>query len=275
MDFVFTNTPPPSTSYFYEGPAPRDRLGPSNADIYVNTGSIDTTAIDAWTQGVEISTQRRYDAGTAKIWSGEPGHAMLKSWFGMDRNVRLQQPYGDIDLFNPVAYILAQVSGTISSWTFPIITGDSDQHENYSFDGIIEPLTIRPRVAFFSIDIPFESHDIKGALEDGNVDIHRGSDRVVNVYEFDKRRMRSVPFLDMVDSFANIARPGYFITDKIELPPFADVGSNSMPNPLAPNMRPSDDSYVPAGSIAMPAGFVYDGGNPIATDSVAFGGMTY
>lgn len=69
--------------------------------------------------------------------------------------------------------------------TFPIITSDNDQIENYIFDGIIEPLTIRARASFFSIDVPFEAHEVKGAVMGGNTDTTWASDCIETVYTQD------------------------------------------------------------------------------------------
>lgn len=278
MEFVFTSTVR-TTNFFDEGPQPRGRAGHSTT--YANTGSIDISATDTWTQGVELTSQRRYDAGVVKIWSGEPAHSMLKQWFGMDRNYGLEQPHKDIDLFDPVLYVESQMSASVSGsgfsnvplYTFPIVTGDSDQYENFQTDGIIEPLTIRSRVAFFSIETPFESHEIKGTLQSGNSNILLGSDVVTTIRQFEPEKP-FIPFLDMVDSIAGIQLPGFFITDQTVMAPFIDVDSD-FTNDLEPGFRPSEDSYVTYYEEAATAGFVYEFNGVKNVDSIAFGGMIY
>lgn len=47
-----------------------------------NVNGIDTSAIDAYRQGVELTTMRHFDAGIGKISSGEPGHLLKQSSFG-------------------------------------------------------------------------------------------------------------------------------------------------------------------------------------------------
>jgi len=150
--------------------------------------------------------QSQYDAGFVKIWSGEPGHRMAVLNYGQDKNFFPDPGFADVDLFNPLTFIESQSDSSplwSSLFTFPIITGDNDQLENFNFNGIIEPLSIRPVASFFSIDVPFEAHSVKGLFGSGNDDNLNGSDDVVSVYDFEPNR-QIVGYLDMVD----IVNPG-------------------------------------------------------------------
>ena len=53
-----------------------------------NVNGIDTSAIDAYRQGVEITTMSHFDAGMGKISAGEPGHLLRQSSFGGARSRR-------------------------------------------------------------------------------------------------------------------------------------------------------------------------------------------
>lgn len=77
----FNGTDPNAKSWFDEGPAPRNIMPMST----INTSSIDTSAIDAYRQGVEVTQMKHFDAGFCKITSGEPGHVLKQTDFGNAR----------------------------------------------------------------------------------------------------------------------------------------------------------------------------------------------
>jgi hypothetical protein len=195
---LFSPQPLHDTLYFDEGP----RL--ANHKTYVTSsasGSMDTSAVDAFVQGVEITRQAQYDAGLAKIWSGDAGHVLKPCVFGQDKNFFPDPGFADLELFNPVALLRAEESLSplyYNILTYPIITGDNDQAENFNFNGIIEPLTIRPIVAFFSIEAPFEAHTVRGAFGNGNIDQINGGDVVETISNFEPTQ-QIVGYLDMVD----------------------------------------------------------------------------
>lgn len=272
MEFKFINSEAPA--YFDEGPPIRDRVG--DLTNFINTSSIDISAGDAYMQGVELTTQRRYDAGIVKIWSGESGHVFSKTWYGMDANVPLVQPHSDIDKFDPVDYIEAQVilEGSTPLYTFPIIMGDNDQRVDAPLNGIIEPLTIRNIVAFSGIDVPDDAHTIKGTPQTGNEDQAAASDAIVNVFPFDARSL-VVPYLDSSDMMGTIQLPGFFIGDKSELGSYVERDAVPQPADIVSLMRPANDSYVPSNHVAATAGFVFAPTSGVATDSIAFGDMAH
>lgn len=294
MEFFFTNQPITDNTFFYEGPKVI-----TAAAAPVNSSSIDTRAADGWRQGVELTQQRHYDAGLVKIWSGEVGHLLSKQTFGMGPNFDEDVVFTELDYFDAVSFIKAQTiftssSGTstfILTQTFPIVTSDSDERENFALDGIIEPFSIRPRIGFFSMDVPFESHEVKGAVLGGNQNQMGAGDQVTSLYEFQKTS-KIIPYLDMVDMNGNVPLPGFFINDIIGLNPFSDrdmmigdaISLDSRLQPLMTDLliqeevyglNPAHDNYVPASSISATSGFVYDSVAGIGTDSIAFGGMVY
>lgn len=165
---------------FYEGP---------KAIVPEPTKSgIDTRLIDAFRQGVEITQQRHFDAGIVKIHAGEPGHVKRQTEFGMRHtNLTCGRAFLDNDRFVAENFIEAQ-DGSLSldeTFTFPIVVSGDGEVETENFDGVIEPLTIRKTVSRSSIDIPFDSHDIKGALMEGSADCTTASSQILQVDYFD------------------------------------------------------------------------------------------
>lgn len=244
---------------FFDEGTPAPKVKPR---ITSNTGSVMvTTAIDGWRQGVEITQQKHYDAGTAKIWAGESGHMPKQNRFGMGEGFITPPPFHELDYFNPVTFIRLQDGSSDHAYTYPIVTGDNNENENYTFDGIIEPLTIRALAAFFSIDVPVESHDTKGALMDGNTDNTNASDRVLTVDRFSMTQNKS--YVDLIDMFGNRPLNGFFHVEKSPLGPFVDG-----------RLRFELD-YITGDQRSSTSGWVYDGVEGIGTDSLAFGGQTY
>jgi len=266
--------------FFDEGPKITIKVSGSK-------GGMDTSMIDAFRQGVELTQQKHFDAGMAKIHAGEPGHVLRKNNFGENKNFFPDPRYADIDLFNPIVFLTAQEHNsylTHDIFTFPIVTGDSSQVESYNTDGVIEPLTVRATAAFYSMDAPFESHSIKGELMGGNADQSLSSDQVVTVDYFDPAS-QIVPYLDDVDMLGTMGvSTGFFHYDKIYTKPFDDsryprnVISSSRGEDMdiaLSLMSGSTDNYVSFKQRSQTAGWDYDTTTAIGTDSIAFGGMTH
>lgn len=153
-----------------------------NRAVGVNSSSIDTSAIDQFRQGVEI-TLNKHTIGLFKIYAGTPGHIIQPLSLGISEyDIVSTGSFHDIDYFDPVFYLTAQQSNLSSSLTFPIVAGDSNSAANYDFNGIIEPFSIRPLVSFFSIEFPFESRAFRGAVMAGNSEVRKfSSDQILTV----------------------------------------------------------------------------------------------
>jgi hypothetical protein len=247
----------------------------------------DTSQIDGYRQGVELTQMKHFDAGLVKIHAGEPGHVLRKNNFGEDKNFFPDPRYGDLDLFNPVRFLEAQEHISYLDkeiLTFPIVTGDSDQLESFNTNGVIEPLAIRAPAAFYSMDIPFESHSIKGSFMGGSEDQSRASCQIVGIDDFDPES-RIVEYLDDVDMLGTMGvSTGFFRYDKVYLKPFKD---ERYPRNVASSSRGSDmdaalslmsgstDNYVSSKQRSQATGWDYDTAAAVGTDSIAFGGMTY
>jgi len=203
---VFQPLPVLDNTFFDEGPRVLNVKKPSVVDQETSLSNLSSSY--AWTQGVEMNRQAMYDAGLAKIWSGDAGHQLKPNVFGQDKNFFPDPGFADLDLFDPVRFLKAQEQDS-PLWyniiTFPIITGNNDQLENFNFNGIIEAFPIREVVAFFSINVPFEAHQPRASLVGGNDDVLNGSDRILTVDYFDRTYGHgTTPYQDLVD----IINPG-------------------------------------------------------------------
>ena len=282
---VFSPQPIHHTLFFDEGPRVNNVKSNVTSSL---SGAMDTRVVDRYVQGVEISRQSQYDAGLVKIWSGEPGHVLLNTRFGMDKNYMPDPGFQEMDYFNPVTFIEGQLDEFSPLWynifTFPIITGDNDQAENFDFNGIIEPLTIRPLVAFFSIDVPLEARTVRASLVGGNQNQIGGADRIMSVDYFEPTR-EMIGYLDMIDMHANRPTVGYFRHEFATLLPFKDERfvrnqplEGTEPVDLVDSMSlmtGSTDNYVRHNQRSSTCGWYYDNNSGVGTDSLAFGGMTY
>lgn len=268
-------------SFFDEGPKVTVKVLSGSG-----TGSIDTSKIDAFRQGVELTQQKYFDAGMAKIHAGEPGHVLRKNTFGMDKNFFPNPQYQDLDLFDPVRFIQIQADYsylTDNLFTFPIITGDSNQLESFNINGVIEPLAIRAPAAFSSTDMPHESHAIRGMIVGGNSDQSLASSQVVSIDYF--RVSSNIAYLDNVDMLGSMGvSTGYFKFEKLYNKPFEDARyprnvdllsrGSSMDGALS-IMSGSTENYISFKQRAQTAGWDYDTTVTTGTDSIAFGGMTF
>jgi hypothetical protein len=277
-----------STTFFDEGL----RLAPKVQTTATATGSIDTEAVDAWVQGVEITRLSQYDAGIAKVWSGEAGHIAKPSVFGQSQGFFPKAQFSDADRFSSQQYVNAQAKGS-PLWTnnvaFPLFIGDHDQLEGFNFNHIIEPLTIRAAAGLFSTDAPVEARSIKGTVMGGNSNQVGGSDRVLSVDTLNSTS-RITAFLDLADSVGPLSGSrrlnGYFQWKFATLLPFVDAryNRNTIPSgsvedatlvEAMDHMTGSTDNYLRLNQRSATCGWDYDSNVALGTDSLAFGGMLY
>ena len=281
--------------------------------IVINSSSIDTREIDQFRHGVEI-TQQKHTIGTFKVSAGTPGHIVRPQAYGIAK-LEIGSPnyYTEIDNFNPVNYIGSQPfdSNSNASFTYPVvITSDNNQLENIIFNGIIEPLSIRKVISFFSIEYPYESRAFRGSLMAGNSEQFKMStDQVVTVDYVQKKLEPGYFYNGYRKAFANnkfyldafkIVSSGSItgidrhngdylndaqnyiepFVDKEEYDYLEDMGITKETHGIDMYnvftvMTGSTDNYVPPGKKSATAGFVYDNIGYAGTDSIAFGGLTY
>lgn len=279
---------------FNEGPENKANI------VSVNTSSINTTEVDPFRQGVEMSLDK-HNVGMYKISAGTPGHIVNPNSFGIVNMDIVEANFNkDLDYFDPVHYVKAQVPGVDFSkiFTFPIITSDFDQSENFSLNGIIEPFAIRSVASFFSIEFPFESHSVKGSMMGGNNDPwFRSSDRILTVDLLPKKKLNDRTYLNddvYLDSFSVITASlpiqprGYIDLSLNTNTPFVDSqvyvknlgmtvekNGQDMINVFIATMTSSlGENYITPDKKSASAGFVYDN-TSLGTDSIVYGGLTY
>jgi hypothetical protein len=271
--------------FFDEGPrVPEARIAP-RPGVFMNTSSMDTSGVDAFRQGVELTQQKHFDKGIVKIHAGEPGHVVRRNHFGLNKNYRAGPTFEELELFNPVTFIRAQEILEplyFNILTFPIITGDNNQLENFDFDGVIEPMPIREIASFFSIEVPFAARSVKASMMAGNMDSSSGTDQVKTVDEFSERFNQG--FLDLIEMFGMFSTVGFFLHEKSPLKPFLDRRLPGNFTPLATTgasiqtalsqMSPATENYVNEDEHSGACGWDYDNTSQ-GTDSLNFGGMTY
>lgn len=287
--------------FFDEGPKTTTVKPPDDIGVFHNTSSIETSGIDGHRQGVELTLLKHFDAGTVKIHAGEPGHVLRRNRYGMDRYYRNNDPrFQEFDYFSPEQFMLAQdhddVQSAIQS-TFPIITNNNDQVENYIYNGAIEPFTIRSKVSFSSLSVLPAAHEVKGALMGGNIDsVTKASDKVDTTYYYDLKEQP--PFIDQhiiaasfVDQAPSLNRVSVidesFSNDRATSTPYVDVrlprnteistNYSSELDAAISLMTGSTENYVNVAinKRSATSGWDYDNNTEVGTDSVSFGGMTY
>lgn len=253
----------------------------SSANDYLASSSI-----DSYRNGIEITQEKHWTAGVAKITAGTPGHLYDSLRFGHTSasDVLGLDTYFEIDVFNPISYIESH------QITYPVITKNSNESENHVLNGIIEPFPIRPVIANFSINFPFEPHSTKGQAGNGNINWRGATDVVTSVEEFGVSKKNFSFFLDAADvkkmSSGNGdvgvgPAEGYFNMDENPFPFFEDkiyprgVGENSSYDSdleaALENLPPGGTTYVTERERSATCGFVYDQTDR-GTDSIAYGG---
>lgn len=272
-----------------------DASGAPRPILSLNIDFFTSASVDAFKNGIEITQEKHWTAGVAKITAGTPGHLVDNTFFGGGTPPPILSPdvYYEIEVFNPIKYV--ETGGQLYDFTYPIITSDVNQAENYILDGIIEPLTIRAVISNFSINFPFEPHSIKGNVDGGNLGKLSESDQVLSVDYYLPNRINKTPFLDcgeligLFDENNGVYTGqsiGYFITDQNDLGTFEDrtylrgeETSSTYTNDLIEALQRMSGSvqgttYMNNRQKSATCGFVYNNSYS-GTDSIAYGGLLY
>jgi hypothetical protein len=210
-----------------------DSAGNSRKILSPDIDYFSSSSLDSYKNGVEITQDKHWIAGLAKITAGTPGHLYDKSHFGInDLDIISSDKYVEIDVFDPVTFI---EKSDISQFIYPIVTSDANQLENYILNGIIEPFPIRPIISNFSINFPFEPHSTRGQFGIGNTNWRGATDVVTSIDVFEPSRNNLNFFLDEGDirkistgsessgSFPVGPPDGYFNMDENIISSFEDV----------------------------------------------------
>jgi hypothetical protein len=282
--------------------------------VPINSSSINTKEVDFYRQGVEI-TQDTHVLGSFKISAGTAGHIVQPNSFGIVNTDVISENYNkDLDYFDPVYYVKAQIPGADFSkiFTFPIVISEASQSDNFSFNGIIEPLSIRAQASFSSIEFPYESHRTRGEMMGGNCDPWFGSsDRILTVdflpSKLAEPKLISGSFGDVTVSVRAFENKDSYLDSYSVVTASAPLQPRGYVDPALNHLSAYDDSkiyiknlgmsaathgqdmfdffigavtssidsnYVVPGKKSATAGFIYDF-NDLGTDSIVYGGMTY
>ena len=286
-DDVVYNSPTHATSSTKKDASGADRKILSMAIDYFASSSV-----DSYRNGVEITKENHWTAGLVKITAGTPGHLYENNLYGYaDVSIISEDIFYDIEVFNPVKYV--ETGGDPDLFTYPIVTADSNQLENYILNGIIEPFPIRPVISNFSINFPFEPRSTKGDFGNGNLNTRFATDSVVSLDYFTPGVANNAPYLDAVGTIGMLSEDGtgvvigpsfgYFSIDDNKMSPYEDVvyPRGEIPSSSygeltgAVNlMKPLGTTYVDRKSVSFSCGFTYDNASK-GTDSIAYGGLLY
>lgn len=295
-----------NSAVYATGSTTTDQSGASRKILALNIDYFASSSIDSYRNGIEITEEKHWTAGSVKITAGTPGHLYTSDRYGVsDISILSEDRYIEVDVFDPVRYVRS--GGDPELFTYPIITSDANQLENYILNGIIEPFPIRPVISNFSINFPFEPHSTKGEFGNGNINTSFSSDEVLAVdYYLSSASIvidnasgsrvvtGNAPYLDAVDMMSISAQTGsvyvgppigYFSMDNNKVLPFFDVvyPRNQVPSSSYDSSMISillrmtgsmkSQEYVNRKQRSATTGFLYD--NPQGVDSIAFGGLLF
>lgn len=287
-DDVVYNSPVHATSSTVVDLSGNPRVYLSPRIDYYASGTIET-----YRNGVEIMREKQWIAGLAKISAGTPGHLVETNRFGISETSVIDvDRYVEVDTFDPVLYV--KTGGDPAYFTYPVITSDSNQLENFVLNGTIEPFAIRSVISHFSTYFPFEPHGTRGTWMSGNEALQMSSDSVVNITEFEPDRRNRAWHLDAAGvavvtgstDFSIASIPEYVNTDQNYTRPFRDeVLPRDMPRSNTYDdelwavlnrsfMSGTSPTYIEYGKMTGGTGFMYNSVMP-GTDSIAFGERLY
>ena len=138
------------------------------AAVGINSSSINTSEIDAFRQGVEITQNKHAYSGLFKISAGTPGHIIKPVCIGANDDITIASSkyYLEVDVYDPVSYL--EASETVKESTYA--TEEDFLEKRSIYNGVIEPLTIRSSENFLSTELPYEMRSVKGEYSAGNTD---------------------------------------------------------------------------------------------------------
>lgn len=194
-NFFWVN-PSRESNWFNEAPQTVVEIG------IENTSSIDTSDIDGYRQGVEITTIKHFDAGTIKIHAGEPGHVVRQTTIGLNHVYHTSRAFKDGGGVDPTQFIgsTSSISRQVTAQPFisvpPPTELSSLEFEKYLYDGVIDFLGARRRDVMLRTITPTDTRGVRGEIQDGNIDEAGGTNQIVTIYEWNPRTCRERPFFD-------------------------------------------------------------------------------
>lgn len=173
--------------------------------------------------GQRIDNIRIYDENlTTAVGTGRivefPNFEREERSFGIPKEFKDETVFEDMARFDPVVFIKDEGSTLI----YPQVLWNLSAKDLDSYDGVIEPLTIRARASRNSVDWPYDPHDIRGAVSNAAEDVRRRCNPIVDyVFPVD----RSIePYLDecFEQDTLGMPQPGFFSNPSDLAPPFED-----------------------------------------------------
>lgn len=157
--------------------------------------STNTSTVDAFRQGVELTKSSYFTLGIAKIHDGyndQSGqHGVTQFVYGQERPIlRDHNSYLDTSKFNPLS-VFQIGSGTFDNNLLQL-------EDVASADGTIEPLDIRKVVNLLTHPKDV-SHKVWAALDEGNVNDRASSEVFITSAVFNDVHVGTFPFVDESD----------------------------------------------------------------------------
>jgi hypothetical protein len=251
----------------YQGMMPKIR--PLNSNIL----TVDDKRID---------NLRLYDENlTTAVGTGRvvefPNFEQEELSFGMPKEFKDETIFEDMSRFDPVVFMQDESSTLI----YPQVLWNLSAKDVDSYDGVIEPLTIRARSSRNSIDWPYDPHDVRGALSNAAEDVRRRGNLIVDyVFPIDN----SVePYLDecFEQDTLGLSQPGFLSNPSDLVSPFSDGTdwedaanklSGEIKNALL-DTRESTEQMFPRGSVSARSGQIVNLESSPGTDSITYAGM--
>lgn len=245
----------------------------------------DTSGWDPYRQGVEISSNKFRFLGTQpKVWSGETSGFVDLVTYGqepgsIDGNaLGLESKFEDLPRFDPVSYISMGVA-----YPLPITFNEGASQEN---EASIEPLTIPFKKP--SNEGRYHAHDVRGDLEDGNLEgLTVRSANVITQFIDLKPASSTRFFLDEgAGIWGSLPREAYIADVEVTPTPFDDTVLDTVDRALQTDNETianfshegalKGNSFLPYATKSATAGYSYYGLNAgrYGTDSIAFGGWS-
>jgi hypothetical protein len=250
----------------------------------IDSGSnppIDTSAFDAWRQGVELTQEKFYANGSiVKIHSGESNSVMATLNYGAAViTITSDASYTDINQYD----VIEHISTNDINYAPPPFNDDISL---ISESGVVEPITIRNVVTFASLYGKYEPHAVRGNVESGNHNLYNNSD--VQVFEYERKEQQArLPYTDYTVTIGNLKLEAFESVPIVnDVPPYDDsqspsaVFSNAKDDPTLRDyawysLDPASDTYVPNNKTSCTKGYswlTFDGSN---VDSLAFGNLRH
>ena len=269
-----------------------------------NLAKMDTSAFDAFRQGVSVTTDKyKNDSILYKLSSnnqrniGRPDHYVEQREYGQPINYEGNVPFADIEGRHSPYDLTTHTILSTETVQYPVVY-DNNILEPIRNNGILEPLAIRETILNNSADSPWQAHRVSGEISGANSNPEFGTIFVSN----DIKRTEDQQKLENV----MINDDGYFDASEQAFDPVFDTAtsttitfnvpgfSSDVPQTevlfddtidLTTNSLITETEALTGILMALPdssrsnyliksahSGFTYDN-NPEGTDSLAFGGL--